>query len=153
MSDSMLEDIHRLQRTDIGAGNALLLRFLRTELDLPFDVESVELRPSAVSLNSINGALQTSAGRKFFKTHVEPAGVIGEYYNAKLLQDAGYPVIAPVFASTASGKQFLIYDWFDAASLFERLRAVETGAGSDARELLGASTARDDLLFELYAKS
>jgi len=153
MPDIALEDIHRLQKTDVNAGNGLLLRFVREELELPFQVESVELRPSAVSLNSISGVLQTSAGRKFFKTHIEPASVVGEYYNVELLKNAGYPIIAPVFVSTVYGKQFLIYDWFEAPSLFETIRAVETGARSGERDLIEAAQASDGRLFELYANS
>lgn len=153
MQDSALQDVHRLQKTDVDAGNRHLLRFVRTELELPFAVESVELRPSPVSLNSISGVLHTSAGRKFFKTHIEPASVVGEFYNVKLLRDAGYPIIAPVFASTVYGKQFLIYDWFEAPSLFESIRAVETGARSGEDDLRETAAAADGLLFELYAKS
>lgn len=152
-TDRTLQEIRGLQCADIGAANALLLRFLRKDLELPFDVASVELRPSAISLNSINGVLQTSAGRKFFKTHVEPASVVGEYYNVKLLKEAGYPIIEPVFASTAYGRQFLIYPWFEAPSLFESVMAAETGASACAGDLLEAARASDDLLFELYAKS
>lgn len=152
MPDTTLQDVHRLQKADIGAGNDLLLRFVRNELELPFDVESVELRPSAVSLNSINGVVQTSAGRKFFKTHIEPASVIGEYYNVALLTNAGYPIVAPVFASTAYGRQFLIYDWFEAPSLFESILAVETTRERE-HDLLEAVEASDHRLFELYANS
>lgn len=152
MQDSALQAVYRLQKADLDAGNRLLLRFVREELKLPFVAEQVELRPSAVSLNSISGALQTSVGRKFFKTHIEPESVIGEYYNVKLLRKAGYPVITPVFVSTLYGKQFLIYDWFEAPSLFESIRAVETGA-CEARDLLGAAQASDDLLLQLYKTS
>ncbi|HEY3637274.1 MAG TPA: hypothetical protein VGK90_03905 [Rhizomicrobium sp.] len=153
MSDSVLQNIHRLQRVDITAANASLLRFLNEDLELPFEVASVEIRSSAVSLNSINGVLDTNAGKKFFKTHIEPASLIGEYYNVKLLQDAGYPIIAPVFASTVYGKQFLIYDWFEASSLFECIRAIETGAGSNENDLPAAARESDERLAELYVRS
>lgn len=153
MSDAALQDIHRLQRSDVDAANRQLLRFIRDRLKLPFVVQSVELRPGAVSLNSISGVLHTSAGRKFFKTHVEPASVVGEFYNVTLLADAGYHVLAPVFASTAYGRQFLVYEWFEAPTLFEALRAIETGADSGTRDLLAAVQASDDLLVELYTNS
>jgi hypothetical protein len=154
MQDSTLQAIHGLQLTDLPSANGLLLRFMEEELELPFRVHSIELRPSAVSLNSINGVLYTDGGKKFFKTHVEPASVVTEYYNVSLLQDAGYPIIAPAFASTAYGKQFLIYDYIEAPSLFEAIRNIETAAAEDDRHpLLSAVRASDDLLFRLYARS
>jgi hypothetical protein len=153
MQDSTLQAIQGLQRSDLPAANGLLLRFLEEELELPFRIESVELRPSAVSLNSINGVLHTDGGKKFFKTHVEPASVVTEYYNVTLLRDAGYPIISPTFASTAYGKQFLIYEYIEAPSLFEAIRSVEIAAEDDARDLLAAVRESDDLLFRLYERS
>jgi hypothetical protein len=153
MTDRALQEIHKSQKTDAAAAEALLRKFLDEELELPFSVESVHLRPSPVSLNSINGILCTNTGKKFFKTHIEPSSIVAEYYNAKLLEDAGYPVIAPIFASTDYGKQFLIYNYFEAPSLFESIRNEEIGAQNDGANLLKAVQASDNLLFTLYARS
>jgi hypothetical protein len=153
MSDSALQEIHRLQKIDLTAANKKLLDFVSDELALPFTIESVTLRPSAVSLNSINGTMDTSAGKKFFKTHIEPSSIIGEYYNATLLEEAGYPIIRPIFASTDYGKQFLIYDFFTATSMFDSVRALETGNATNETSLLNAAIASDKLLGDLYIET
>ncbi|HEX4078490.1 MAG TPA: hypothetical protein VHX61_06410 [Rhizomicrobium sp.] len=153
MQDSALQAIHGLQQRDLPSANGQLMRFLVEELELPFRIDSVELRPGAVSLNSINGVLHTDRGRKFFKTHVEPASIVTEYYNVGLLRDAGYPIIAPAFASTAYGRQILIYDYIEAPSLFDAIRKIDTGAADDCGDLASAVRTSDDLLFHLYGRS
>lgn len=68
MSDKDLQEIQSLQFTDLEAANQLLKDFFKN--NLPFNVKSVNLRPLAVSLNSINGIIITEEGEKlFFKTH------------------------------------------------------------------------------------
>jgi hypothetical protein len=154
MTDSALQDIHFLQKTDLAGAAALMLKFLREELQLPFAVTSVELRPSAVSLNSINGFLKTADGtRYFFKTHVEPNSIVKEYYNSGLLTEAGYPIRAPIFSSTDYGKQLLVYEYIDAINVFDAVRGIELGKRNDGAELLAVRQASDKKLAELYATS
>jgi hypothetical protein len=150
LNDLRLQRIQSLQFTDKAAAERLLLSFVR-ELFPRLAVISVELRPQAVSLNSFNGYLTLADGRRlFFKTHVEPNSVIGEYYNAQALAEVGYPVIAPLYASTEYGKQFLIYDLINAPSVFEVAYALEHGERRDLGALTAAQQAADSQLLEIY---
>ncbi|MFQ3536404.1 MAG: phosphotransferase [Aggregatilineales bacterium] len=150
MNDLRLQRIQSLQFTDKAAAEGLLLTFVR-ELFPKLAAIRVELRPQAVSLNSFNGYLSLADGRRlFFKTHIEPNSVIGEYYNAQLLAEAGYHIIAPLYASTEYGKQFLIYNLIDAPSLFDMARALERGERHDLGALTAAQNAADAQLIEIY---
>jgi hypothetical protein len=129
MSDT-LQQIRDLQYDDQGRAEALLLTFMQD--NLPYDIASVELRPSAVSLNSFNGFMTLQDGtRLFFKTHTESNTVIQEYYNAELLAQAGYPVIQPVYQATEAGKQMLVYDVIDDPSVFDVAWQLETYVGAN----------------------
>lgn len=150
--DSLLRHIQTLQYHDPPAAETLLLNFIRDTFPA-LDAQRVELRPSAVSLNSFNGYLTLADGEQlFFKTHVEPDSVIGEYYNAKLLAEAGYPVIQPRYASTEYGKQFLIYDRIESPSVFDVAHCIEIGTTPPRSyiDLVAAQHAADERLFEIY---
>jgi hypothetical protein len=149
-NDDLLQRIQALQFQDKAAAEALLLEFVRqTFPDL--NASAVELRPLAVSLNSFNGFLTLADGRRlFFKTHVEPGSVIHEYYNSKLLADAGYPVIQPVYSSTEYGKQLLIYDVIESPSVFDVARAIERGERDDLAALTEAQHRADADLLQIY---
>ncbi|MFN7210950.1 MAG: hypothetical protein ACK4P1_11265, partial [Aggregatilineales bacterium] len=150
MNDLRLQRIQSLQFTDRAAAERLLLSFIR-DLFPKLAAIQVELRPQAVSLNSFNGYVTLADGRRlFFKTHVEPNSVIGEYYNAQLLAEAGYPVIAPLYASTEYGKQLLIYDVIESPSLFDVARALERGERHDLEALRAAQNAADSQLLRIY---
>lgn len=145
---TILETIQRLQYSDLEAAQTLLLDFIRDVFAL--DVSEVALRPLAVSLNSFNGFVTLSDGaRLFFKSHVEPGGVIAEYYNSDLLEQAGYPVIRPVRASTTPGQQMLLYEVVTDRSLFDAAWALERERPDDAAALESLTrvqhTADDDL--------
>lgn len=150
--DERLQRIQSLQFSDRPAAEALLLDFVR-EIFPDLRPAAVELRPLAVSLNSFNGFLTLADGQRlFFKTHVEPDSIVGEYYNAEMLARAGYPVIRPLRVSTEYGKQFLIYDLVDASSVFDAARDIERGErGQEDFDALADAQARADaLLFQLY---
>lgn len=151
MSDSLLQQVQRLQFTRRSEAEALLLRFLQATFP-ELETAAVELRPQAVSLNSFNGFLtQASGARLFFKTHVEQDNVISEYYNAAMLAEAGYPVIQPVFESTRSGQQLLVYEIVTHPSVFDVARQLERAP--DAGRLIDLTRAQylsDDQLFTLY---
>jgi hypothetical protein len=151
--DNRLQRIQALQFRDKPAAESLLLSFVRdTFPDL--DAAAIELRPLAVSLNSFNGFLTLSGGRRlFFKTHVEPNSVIGEYYNTRLLAEAGYPIIQPVYASTEYGKQFLIYEVIDSPSVFDVARGIERGERDDLPALVAAQNRADDDLLGIYLRT
>jgi hypothetical protein len=145
-----LQAIQQMQFRDRSGAEALLLSFVR-EVYSPH-VTAVELRPLAVSLNSFNGFLTLTDGRRyFFKTHTESDTVIREYYNAALLAEAGYPVIQPIFSSTEAGKQFLVYEVISAPSVFDTSWAIESGQQPDMLQALArAQQAADDNLLHIY---
>jgi len=152
MSDRALYEIQQLQFRDRAAANRQLLEFMNEIL--PFAVTEVAVRPQAVSLNSINGFLTTETGeRRFFKTHVEPQSIIHEYYNSTILAGAGYPVIQPLHSVTEYGKQLLVYDYFDAPSLFDVAREIELGQRNDGDRVLAVQQRADDELWKIYRKT
>jgi hypothetical protein len=149
----LLQEIQQLQFTDRGAAEALLLDFVR-ETFPDLQVVSVQLQPLAVSLNSFNGFLTLVDGtRYFFKTHTEADNVIGEYYRAGVLADAGYPVIQPLFRSTEAGKHLLIYDVIQDPSVFDVAWEIENGRSDDLEALTVAQNRADDDLMRLYRES
>jgi hypothetical protein len=152
-SDNRLQEIQALQFTDKAKAESLLLAFIR-ETFPQLDALSVQLRPLAVSLNSFNGFLTLADGKTlFFKTHVEPNSIVGEYYNSSMLAEAGYPVIRPLHVSTEYGKQFLIYEVIDAPSVFDVARAIERGEQQGLVGLTEAQNRADDQLLAIYLKT
>lgn len=152
-SDELLQRIQALQFHDRAAAEALLLNFVR-EVFPNLDAQAVQLRPLAVSLNSFNGFLILENGQQlFFKTHVEPGSIVGEYYNTELLVGAGYPVIRPLYTSTEYGKQLLIYDLIDSPSVFDVAYAIDHNQpfpGADLTALTRAQFQADDRLLDIY---
>ncbi len=146
---NVLEDIQRLQYTDLEAAHGLLRDFVRDVFGL--EAAEVALRPQAVSLNSFNGLLKLDDGRRlFFKSHVEPGNVIAEYYNSDLLAEAGYPIIRPVYASTTPGRQMLLYEVVEDRSVFDVAWEIEQGGAGDLETLRTAQNAADDCLWQIY---
>jgi hypothetical protein len=152
MDDGLLLRIQHRQFDDKQAAEGMLLEFVREIF--PLDVTAVELRPSAVSLNSINGFL-TLADRRtlFFKTHTEPDSVIREFYNAEILAKAGYPLVQPLYTSIAAGRQFLIYEVVTDPTVFDIARQIEEGDSGPTAILTAAQRRCDRELLDLYLKT
>lgn len=155
---NILQTIQQLQFTDKPQAESLLMGFIRETFDL--SVEAVELRPLAISLNSFNGFITLAGGGKlFFKTHTEQDTVIDEYYNARLLADVGYPIIQPLYSTTKTGQQFLIYEVITSPSVFDvawDLELRQFGNESitgDLNQLKQAQNDADDALFTYYQTS
>lgn len=150
MTADLLQQIQTLQFSQRGEAEDLLRSFIGATFSL--DVEKVELRPQAVSLNSFNGFLTLRDGKRlFFKTHTEQDNVIGEYYNAKMLGDAGYPVIQPIYSSTKAGQHLLIYEVIHDPSVFDVAWQIESKPDDNLLDsLTAAQHAADDLLLQLY---
>ncbi len=74
-------------------------------------VSGLAINRDVYSLNSLNGTVALDDERFFFKFHAEEGedNTIQEYYNAELLQAAGYPVDVPALASGQPGRQILLY--------------------------------------------
>lgn len=153
---SLLLQIQQLQFTAREDAEALLFTFV-CEAFPELNVERLELRPQAISLNSFNGFMYLADGRRlFFKTHVEQDNVISEYYNARMLADAGYPVIQPLFSSTRSGQQILIYPVVEHPSVFEVARKLEVAgqfSSLEADKLTVWQHRSDEDLYSAYSSS
>lgn len=130
----------------------MLLTLIRD--NFPLDVEQVQLRPLAISLNSINGLLTLTDGTTlFFKTHTEAGTMIREYRNASLLAEAGYPVLRPLYVSAEAGRQLLIYPVVGDPLVFDTAWAIEEGTGDNLADLAGAQDAADRQLLEIYRRT
>ena len=153
--DGRLQRVQQLQFEDRAAAEALMLLLAREVYAA--DVAQIELRPSPISLNSIHGFLTHADGRRFFfKTHTETDTVIAEYYRAQQIADAGYPVIQPLFRSSAVGKQLLVYERIADPSVFDAAWAIERGQPLEAahdENLQQAQTREDDALWRRYRES
>jgi hypothetical protein len=150
----LLQEIQHLQFTERSRAEALLRNFINDTF--PFlKVRKVQLRPQAVSLNSFNGFLTLEDEKRlFFKTHTEQDNVIGEYYNAKLLAEAGYPVIQPLYSSTSAGQHLLIYEVIESPSVFELAWNIEQGIDNRSFERLKlAQNSADYQLMEIYRQT
>ncbi len=152
----LLEIIQKLQFADRPAAEKLLIGFVN-ETFPDLKVIALELRPQATSLNSFNGFISlTDERRLFFKTHVESDTQISEYYNAQLLAEAGYPVIQPLYSSTHSGQQLLIYPVIVEPAVFDVARELETAQNPDQAlfaALTKAQNKADDQLYQLFIAS
>jgi hypothetical protein len=149
MVSTTLEEIQALQFSNLDAANEALRNLLNSYL--PFRITGLQIRPLAVSLNSINGFLQTDEGKNlFFKTHVEPQSIVNEYYNSTILAEAGYPVLRPVHSVTEQGKQILIYEIVDNPSLFTVIHDFETDQRNGAERIIAAQEQADAELLDIY---
>lgn len=147
----LLQRIQKLQFNQRGEAEALLRNFI-IETFPQLDVESVELRPQVISLNSFNGFLTLVDGKRlFFKTHIEEDNRIDEYYNAAMLANAGYPIIQPLYSSTKAGQHLLIYEVIDAPSVFDVAWAIEQhGDRQFVGSLTHAQNESDKALLNCY---
>lgn len=149
---SELAEIRALQFTNLEQANTRLLAFFRTKL--PFEVTAIQIRPLAVSLNSVNGFLDLGKQRLFFKAHIESQVAGREYYNTEVLADAGYPILKPVLKATESAAQHvMLYDIVASPTMFDACRAVELGQATNADHLIKAQQNSDCHLLSLYKKS
>ncbi len=150
----LLQKIQQLQFTERNKAEDLLREFIQTTF--PLNVQTVDLRPQAVSLNSFNGFITLVDGnRLFFKTHTEEDNQLDEYYNASMLAEAGYPVIQPLYGSTKAGQHLLIYEVVEAPSVFDVAWDIEQGDSNQDKlgSLTKAQNTADIDLFTLYLNS
>lgn len=113
---------------------ALLAELIAEVADEPAD--DVRLNRDQYSLNSVNGfARLRDTGDVFFKFHQEEdEDRVSEYYNARILAEAGYAVDRPLVCSGAPGKQILIYRRRSTPRFSEVCRELEFAAGDAAFE-------------------
>jgi hypothetical protein len=147
--DDLLVQIQQLQFSEKHEAEYMLLRFVRE--NFPLNVIAVELRPSAVSLNSFNGFLTLANGSHlFFKAHAEPEPAIDEFYNAEILIEAGYPMVRPLYSSMEAGRQFLIYEVVEDPTVFDIAWQIEGGDRKLASIMIEAQHRADRELLGIY---
>ena len=140
-------------RRALSAGDEACAEALLRDLIRPLvkrDVGGVEINCDRYSLNSVNGFVDIAGlGVHFFKLHQEENEEqgVGEYYNAQVLEDAGYPVDRPLFAETAPGRQILLYRKRDDPRLSDVCSELEKGRGAAQRDLVIAAQRDADRRF------
>jgi hypothetical protein len=146
--DISLDEIQKLQFSDKGRAEELAKSWLNTTFDL--NVDSVELRPSAVSLNSFNGvATLADRSQVFFKSHTEPGSIITEYYNSEIMEKGGYNILQPLLREGRFGAQIALYPVIETPNLFEVTRQLEQ-SGLDYQHVLDAERNECSRLLEIY---
>ncbi len=150
MGTDVLTVVQKLQFTDLPAANSLLKEFFAN--NLPLKVRSVDLRPLPVSLNSITGIVLTMDDEKFFfKAHIEPSSADLEYYNADLLERAGYPTLKPIFRTPGTlTEHILLYEVVQLPTLFEVMRSADRGEHHAPAQILTIHEKLDDHLWQIY---
>lgn len=125
----------------------LVVELVRDALAL--EVETVRFTMDEYSLNSVSGRLGLRDGRVvFFKFHQEDGEErhVAEYYQARLLEDAGLPVEVPLATSEEPGRQITLYRLRVEPRLADVCVAIERADGRDAHlppALLAARNALD----------
>ncbi|MBL9116034.1 MAG: hypothetical protein JNJ83_13590 [Verrucomicrobiaceae bacterium] len=155
---AIARDLVKLGRIQEAA--ALMLTFARQVLEL--DCTEVKLTPDGYSLNSLNGILSLGTPfegqtKLFFKYHQEEdeSKGVAEYYNSKLLEDAGLPVDVPLAARHNPGEQILLYRVRTDPRLADVCRAIEHGqaAGFTAEETIQAQRDLDIAVGKKYLET
>lgn len=122
----------------------------------PLKLSKVEIRKDGYSLNSVNGFLTSVSGEiYFFKFHQEEGEeeTIQEYYRAKILEDAGFSVDSPCFASHEVGKQLLIYHARTMPRFADSCKEYETEPLKELTPLIQAQEKLDQEVCALYLNS
>ena len=145
-----LATIQHLQFQEREKAELLLQRWLARHMNLL--AESVTLTPKAVSLNSFNGFYHSDGEEYFFKTHIEEQGILEEYYNAELLNEAGYNIVRPLRTIHEGGQQMVIYPVVHWPVMFDLMRAVEVGNAEDGSYdiLISAEKYECSRLLDIY---
>ncbi len=149
------EDIRQhLAKEEVSAAQRLLTDLIQETTKSK--VASVRINLDQYSLNSVNGfALMDNKEEFFFKFHQEEGEdqTIDEYYNAKVLSDAGFSVQEPIYASTKPGKQILLYRRVHDRRLADVCADNEAGTTLLARQAMEAQREADRALLEIARRT
>src|SRR6476469_1703806 len=104
-ADQELIEIQKLQFIEKETAENMVRDWFDRYLNL--QVDSVRLIPKAVSLNSFNGFYTVNGEEYFFKTHVEEMGIGQEYYDAQVMDQAGYNIVLPLRSIQRYGQQMV----------------------------------------------
>ena len=116
---------------------------------------SIGVNSSKVSLNSVNGIIEAPSKTYFFKFHAEENEEKNlentEYYNAEVLNKAGFPIILPLFTTNKPGFQFVIYPYLDYPTAFELFEQQDEQGRNEA--LMNAEREYLATVSSIYAKT
>jgi len=147
-----LQDVVTLVRQgEMAKAADILHAFIQSQFNLELSDNAVTIRKDTISLNSVNGFIKAQDSTiYFFKFHLEEdeSDTVSEYYNAALLEKAGYPVEKPLCASTTPGEQILIYPYVEHERLFDACLRNENLNTDEANDLAAAQADLDRLCFE-----
>jgi hypothetical protein len=116
----------------------------------------VEISRDSYSLNSVNGfALMNDGAEFFFKFHHEEGEevTLQELYRGELLCKEGLPVDLPLYASTAVGRQLLLYRRRHERRFADACRALDFAPNEEAGPALRAQAALDELTGAVYLRT
>lgn len=150
-ADQELIKIQKIQFSDKETAEHMVRDWFERYLNLK--VDSVRLVPKAVSLNSFNGFYMVDGEEYFFKTHVEEMGIGQEYYDAQVMDRAGYNIVLPLRSIQKYGQQMVIYPVIRWPEMFNLMRAYETGSdtnGVTMEQLVAAERHECKRLLEIY---
>ncbi|MFD0637312.1 hypothetical protein ACFQ9X_42820 [Catenulispora yoronensis] len=101
--------------------------------DVPLD--HIETLVTGASLNSVCASCSIDGRKYLLKVHIESGaegqgrstlGVGHEYENAELLEQAGFPIVAPYLRGQNPDFPLLAYPWVDSDTLFDKLEQSYT---------------------------
>jgi hypothetical protein len=122
-----LFEISQLAKRNPEEAKTFIQDFIKKHFSLC--VLDININDSSVSLNSVNGFFRDSQNNEYFyKFHTEEgeAENVSEYYRAGILEKAGFPVILPLYQSSKTGEQFLVYPKITAPTFFDVLHDIDT---------------------------
>jgi hypothetical protein len=154
-----LEAIQEATRRNRQSEAEEMLRHFLAEL-FGLAIERVEVRRDTLSLNSVNGFItlkspdpKSGAEKLFFKFHHEENEEgLKEYYNSRLLEENGFPVEMPVYASHEVGKQVLLYPFKTSERMADICKRLDTAepANPELKSILEAQGELDALCLKRY---
>ena len=157
-----LFEIQAEAKKDPALAAGEILKFLEKKFP-DLNAKKVKINQSTVSLNSVNGFIETESSKKFFfKFHAEEGEEISmdEYYNSQILEESGLPIISPIFKSTNPGEQFLIYEKIEVPTFFDVLEEqdalfLEKGHYDEEKrnKILEAEVKLCQKVFSVYKKT
>ena len=160
-----LEEIRKdTHNGDYDGASKKLCEFFKSRFEL--DVLDVKIRKDSISLNSVNGIISLNTPYKdskkneyiklFFKFHQEDdEDTVSEYYNAKILDDAGFPTEIPLFVSKEVGEQVLIYPVKTSERFFDTCENLDSKPMFDlsVQKALNAQKKLDKDAYKIYKKT
>ncbi len=155
------QSIHQLIKNQDLSGATSALKHLIQDTT-PLVVQNLCINQDQYSLNSVNGLMSDHhANEYFFKFHTEEneKEQVSEYYQAKVLKEAGYPVQEPLFSNTTPNQQIVIYKriqdsrFADVCSDYEKGKSSKENRSFNANELIAIEEKIDQYFSKIALKT